>query len=117
MLPVFNKTDLVAEPAALRRALADFPDAAAVSALKGEGLGALREAVAERMLAGAEEVEVLLGPADGKAQAFIRRHGRIDESAAEGDSVRLRARLLRGQVGRLERLPGVRVVARGNLRG
>jgi len=115
VLPVFNKVDLVAEPAELRRAQADFPGAAAVSALKGEGLDALRATVAERMLAGAEEVEVLLSPADGKAQAFISRHGRISESAAEGDALRLRARLMREQVGRLAQMPGVRLVARGDL--
>ncbi len=115
-LPVFNKIDLVAEPAELRRALADYPGAAAVSALTGQGLEALRAELAERMLAGAEEVEVLLSPADGRAQAFISRHGRISESAAEGDALRLRARLVRGQVGRLAQMPGVRVVARGDLR-
>ncbi len=113
---VFNKVDLVREPADLTRARADFPGSAAVSALKGTGLDDLRETIAGRMLADAEEVEVLLPAADGRASAFIRRHGRISEIREQGDDLRVRASVLPACVGRLAKIPGVRLLARGNLK-
>jgi GTP-binding protein HflX len=114
VLTTFNKADLVTEPADLRRALADFPGSVAISALKKTGLDELRETIAARMLAEAEEIEVLISSADGKASTFLCRHGRLLESRAEGRSLRVRARILPQCLGQLQRMPGVKVLARGN---
>jgi GTP-binding protein HflX len=111
---VFNKTDLVSEPALLRRVAADFPGSAAVSALRGTGLDRLREVIAARMLAGAEEVDLLLLPPDGRATAYLRRHGRVQASHPEGAGMRVRARIVPERLGQLRRMPGVTVLARGN---
>ncbi len=112
---VFNKIDLVTEPALLRRAGSDFPGSVAVSALGRRGLDDLREVIAARMLADAEEIELLLAPPDGKATAYLRRHGRVLESRAEGESLRVRARVIPAHLGGLERMRGVTILARGNL--
>ena len=111
---VFNKIDLVDEPALLRRAAADFPDSIAISALRGTGLDELKNVLATRMLADAEELEILLLPPDGRASAYLRRHGRIEESRAEGTALRVRARIIPERLGALQRMPGVEILARGN---
>jgi GTPase len=114
VLMVFNKIDLVEEPAALLRARADFPGSVAVSALRRTGLDDLRETIVERMLGDAEEIEVLLSSPDGKASAYLRRWGRVSESLAEGSALRVRARIMPQRLGGLERMPGVSILARGN---
>ncbi|MHC4917685.1 MAG: GTPase HflX [Planctomycetota bacterium] len=115
VLVVFNKVDLVHEPADLTRARADLPGSAAVSALKGTGIDDLREIIAGRMLAGAEDIDLFLPAADGRASAFLRRHGRIHETLEQDGGLRVRASVLPACIGRLEKMPGVRLLARGDL--
>ena len=115
VLPVFNKTDLVTMPALVTRALADHPGSVAVSALTGAGLDGLREAVIERMFENAEEAELLLAPAGGQSEYFLKRHGRILESELDGEALRVRARVRPEHLGKLAELPGVSIVSRGNV--
>ena len=117
VLVALNKVDLVAEPAVVRRALADAPGAVAISALTGQGLADLRARVVESMFDRAEEVELRLSPEDGRAAVLLKRFARVLESSADGDAARLRARVLPEHVGRLAELPGVKLLSRGNLRG
>ncbi len=112
---VFNKIDLVTEPSLLRRAGTDFPGSAAVSALRRGGLDDLKEIITARMLAGAEEVELLLAQPDGRATAYLQCHGRVLERQPEGASMRVRARVISAHLGGLKRMPGVTILARGNL--
>jgi GTP-binding protein HflX len=115
VLVAFNKTDLVAEPAAVRRALTGSPGAAVVSALTGAGLDELRARIVERMFERAEEAELLISPADGRASFLLRRHGQVLASSIEGEALKVRARVLPEHLGRLAEMPGVKVLARGNL--
>ncbi len=111
---VFNKIDLTGEPALLRRVMADFPGSITISALRGAGLNDLKEAIVSRMLASAEEVDLLLLPPDGKASAYLRCHGRIEESRPEGTALRVKARIVPERLGALQRMAGVKILARGN---
>jgi GTP-binding protein HflX len=115
VLLALNKTDLVAEPALLKRALADLPGAVAISALRGTGLDGLRARIVERMFEGAEEAELLLAPAGGQSEYYLKRHGQVLERELSGDALRVRARVRPEHLGRLAELPGVRVLARGNI--
>jgi GTP-binding protein HflX len=114
---VFNKIDRLAEPADIARALADFPDSMAVSALHATGLADLRERLAKHVMEGAEEVELLIPAADGRTLAMICREGRILENTEAGENLRLRARVTAETVGRLRRIPGISVVSVGNIVG
>ncbi|HOX04968.1 MAG TPA: GTPase HflX [Planctomycetota bacterium] len=114
VLPVFNKIDLVAEPSLVTRALADHPGSVAVSAKTGAGLDGLRAAVVERMFQNAEEAELILAPAGGQSEYFLRRHGLVLESALDGEVLRVRARVRPEHLGKLAELPGVSVVSRGS---
>ena len=111
LIEVWNKVDLLDPDArisvaarALRSADGPGPRAVAVSAASGEGLERLREALAG-MIDRDEPVEADLGPADGRALAWLYRHGRIVNRADdEVGGVRLSVRLDQQALGRFERL-------------
>jgi GTPase len=111
LIEVWNKIDLVPEPerealigrarrAVESRGLIVIP----VSAATGEGIDVLLDRLAE--LVDQDEPIVARLPADdGKALAWLYRHGRIlERTDAEDGSVRLSVRLDHQALGRFERL-------------
>src|SRR5262245_7471910 len=100
---VLNKIDAV--DALRRRRLANlFPDALQVSALTGEGLGALRERIAERFSDRFEAVRLFLPYEDGGKLAEPYSLGApIEEREDRPEGVLVRARLPRRELRRFAR--------------
>ena len=108
VLEVWNKTDLL-EPEARETVLGqaerlgDEGKAAAVSARTGEGLEALREAIAG-LIDDDPETEIILEPAQGEALAWLYEHGRVTSRETDEDGrTRLVVRLHPAALGRFER--------------
>src|SRR4051812_38485521 len=100
---VLNKVDAV--DSVRRRRLANlFPEALQVSALKGEGLDALRERIAERFSDRFEAVHLFLPYEDGGKLAELYALGApIEEREDRPDGVLVRARLPRRELRRFAR--------------
>jgi GTP-binding protein HflX len=84
-LLAFNKCD--ADPAAAARLLARHPGSVSLSALTGDGLTSLMEAVGDRLRAAAQVVELVIPYERGDVLAAVHREGEVlteehDESAA-----------------------------------
>ena len=108
VLEVWNKIDLL-EPEARETVLGqaerlgDEGKAAAVSAWTGEGLEALREAIAG-LIDDDPETEIILEPAQGEALAWLYEHGRVTSRETDEDGrTRLVVRLHPAALGRFER--------------
>jgi GTPase len=83
-------------------------EAVYVSAVTGEGLDRLDEAVARRLDEHSTLVDVFVGLGDGRLDAHVRRLARPieDEIRAETEERRLRVRLTDGALGNLRRAGG-----------
>ncbi len=102
-LLVLNKMDLAAEDG---RELLDARGIE-VSALTGEGLPALKQAIADA-LGVAAPTEVLIAPEDGRTRAWLYRLGAvIDERIAEDGRVAMKLRADPVLIERLQALPTV----------
>ena len=107
LIEVWNKLDLV-EPEAKALLIGDArrarPAAEPVSAVTGEGCDALLEAVCA-LVDEAPPVEVHAPAGEGAAIAWLYRHGRVVDRAAEEDGgVRLAVRLSPQALGQFEQL-------------
>ncbi len=108
-LAILNKIDAVADIEAYEILGTLFPDAICVSAKTGQGIEQLRDAVAERYRGGESLVRAKMNHANGKAQSFLRAHGRIvDEQYIDGGVV-IEIRLGPNQIGELRRLGPIEV--------
>jgi GTPase len=100
---VLNKIDAV-DPLRRRRLENLFPDALQVSALTGEGLGALRERIADRFSDRFEAVRLFLPYEDGGKLAELYSLGApIEEREDQPEGVLVRARLPRRELRRFAR--------------
>jgi GTPase len=79
----------------------DHPEAVAVSAFTGEGLGELADAVTKR-LGGYVGAEIETSAGNGKLLSFLERHGEIVERDYTDSRVRLRCRLPKAIALRME---------------
>jgi GTPase len=108
VLEVWNKIDLL--DAEAREAVTGHADrlaregkAAAVSAWTGEGIEALRQAVAD-LIDDDPEMELTLDPAQGEALAWLYENGRITARATDAEGrTHLTVRLHPAALGRWER--------------
>jgi GTP-binding protein HflX len=111
VLEVWNKIDLL--DAEAREAVTGHADrlaregkAAAVSAWTGEGIEALRQAVAD-LIDDDPEMELTLDPAQGEALAWLYENGRITARATDAEGrTHLTVRLHPAALGRWERTFG-----------
>lgn len=90
MLQVFNKIDLLENFAPrVERNEEGIPVRAWVSAVTGEGLDGLFDAIVERVAEGVVHHFVLLGPSDGKLRALLHEAGSVlsEEYRESGDTV------------------------------
>jgi GTP-binding protein HflX len=107
VVEVWNKADLLdadalAEAAGAARRV--HPQALLVSAVTGEGTGALLDAVAQ-LVDDAPPVAVRAPPGDGAAVAWLYRHGRVTQRTAEADgAVTLSVRLSPKALGQFEQM-------------
>ena len=90
MLQVFNKIDLLENfTPRVERNEEGIPVRAWVSAVTGEGLDGLFDAIVERVAEDVVHHFVLLGPADGKLRALLHEAGSVisEEYRDTGDTV------------------------------
>ncbi len=93
ILTVLNKIDLLPNPDAARQALADFPEAVAISARTGQGIDELLDTVAHHLYATYVPVEVHLPYDQGHLVALFHELGHIERIAHQRDGVRIKGRL------------------------
>ncbi|NPA31916.1 MAG: GTPase HflX [Chloroflexi bacterium] len=93
ILTVLNKIDLLPDPDAARAALENFPNAVAVSALTGQGIPDLLEAVARQLFATYVPVEVHLPYDQGQLLALFHELGHIERIEHRRDGVHIKGRL------------------------
>jgi GTP-binding protein HflX len=100
---VLNKADQVADRSQLQALAAKHPAALVVSALNGEGLGALTDTVLGVLSPDFADTEVRTGSGDGGALAFLNAHADVyrQEYQNDGNEVVIRCYLPRHLMGRL----------------
>ncbi len=98
-LEVLNKADLLGgvDHVPLR------PGVVAVSAITGEGLPALREAIDARIAAGMQVADYVVLPGDGARLAWLYEHGEVIERADDDDAIHVKVRLLPADRARFDR--------------
>ena len=89
VVEVLNKADLMGGVDAVPQ----LEGTIAVSALTGDGLEQLREALDERLAAGMETAEYRLAPSDGAGIAWLYEHGEVLSREDAEEAVRLKVRL------------------------
>jgi len=93
ILTVLNKIDLLDDPARAEAALQAFPNAVAISALTGQGMDNLLQAVTDKLYASYDFVEVDLPYEQGGLIALFHEMGQIEEVQHHRGGVRIRGRL------------------------
>ncbi|HEX7276773.1 MAG TPA: GTPase HflX, partial [Acidimicrobiales bacterium] len=96
MLVAFNKADLVGpfgQGEEVKRLLDRHPGSVALSAVTGEGIDGLLEAVGERLRLLSRTVEMLVPYERGDVVAALHRQGEVLSEHHEEDATRLRVRL------------------------
>jgi len=89
-LLAFNKADVAPEA----KRLADrHPGSVVISAVTGEGVDDLLQAIGDRLRAGTGVVELIVPYQRGDVLAAVHREGEVVVEAAEADAVRLRVRV------------------------
>ena len=112
LVPVFNKMDLVADPAGFAARVRElYPGALTVSTMRTSGLAPLKAVLREMERAGRPTVRVRLPISDGARLAALYRDGEVLSRQEDGAALDVVVRLDRWQVDRL-RGEGVEVVER-----
>jgi GTP-binding protein HflX len=96
---VWNKTDL-ADPETVRGLCTAHPGSVAVSALTGEGIADLLDAIAQRLRALSRVVEFAIPHGRGDVLAALHREGEVLVEVHEADHTRVQARVPDVLVGR-----------------
>ena len=89
-LLAFNKADMAPD---VDRLVRSHPGSVAISALRGDGIGGLLEAVGDRLRASARVVELVVPFERGDVVAAVHREGEVLVEQHEEGGTRLRARL------------------------
>jgi GTP-binding protein HflX len=112
LVPVFNKMDLVTDPAGFAARVRElYPGALTVSTMRTSGLAPLKAVLREMERAGRPTVRVRLPISDGARLAALYRDGEVLSRQEDGAALDVVVRLDRWQVDRL-RGEGVEVVER-----
>ena len=96
-LLAFNKTDIAPE---VKRLVDRYPGSVTLSAVTGEGVDGLLTALADRLRALAEVVELVVPYDRGDIVAAVHREGEVLVEAHEAEATRLRARFDRAGANR-----------------
>ncbi len=99
-IEVLNKADLLG-------GVTSVPErngSVAVSAITGEGLGALLAAIDARIVAGMELASYDLAPTEGARIAWLHEHGEVVERQDDAEAIHMKVRLLPADRARFERL-------------
>ena len=94
-LEVWNKIDRMdgAERDEMMGEAARREDVVAVSALTGEGVDALRDAIGDRLQAGAQVHQIKLNSGEGSRIAWLHARGDVLDQRHDGDSLHLAVKL------------------------
>ena len=105
-IEVWNKLDLLGpgDKAELLGEARRREDVAAVSALTGEGVDELREAISHLLHSGSQTHQVRLNAGDGTRIAWLHARGEVIEQHADGDQLQLSVKLSPENWARFERL-------------
>jgi GTP-binding protein HflX len=79
VLTVLNKIDLLEEPQKAQKIVEDFPNAAALSALKGDGIGALLEDISGRLYETFNQISVKLPYKEGGLISLFHKSGQVEK--------------------------------------
>ncbi len=93
ILTVLNKIDLLDDPDRTQAILEAFPNAVAISALTGQGIPELLQAVSDKLYASYEPVVVDLPYEQGGLIALFHEMGQVEEIQHHRGGVRIRGRL------------------------
>jgi GTP-binding protein HflX len=95
IVEAWNKLDLLdgERRDALLAEAARRDDVVPISALSGEGVDTLRDALSARLTRGARVHHVELASADGAAIAWLHRHGEVLAREDAGETVRIDVRI------------------------
>ncbi len=93
VIPVLNKIDRLKDPEAARRALQDYPNAVAVSALRGDGIPELLRTVKKRLYESYEPVQVELPYNQGGLISLFHREGQVDQIENHYEGVFLQGKI------------------------
>jgi GTP-binding protein HflX len=109
LLEVWNKADALPEDAHTALAgQAEREDAVLVSAVTGEGLPALQQAIGAYLSAGWVNTRVCLPYSDGQALAWLYEHGKVLERTDDPEGMQIACALPRPALERFsQRFPGV----------
>jgi len=106
LVEALNKVDLLppdAREAALAQARRSNRPVVGISALTGEGCGALLELIDERTAVDRRILDIRLGHEEGAAMAWLYDHGTVLSRRDEADSTHLRVSLAEADAARFER--------------
>jgi len=92
-LPVLNKIDRLEEPEQAQAALDTFPDAVAVSALRGDGIDILLQTVKDKLFASYQFVSVELPYSEGGLISLFHEEGQVESVKNEYEGVTIQGRL------------------------
>ena len=98
VLGVLNKVDQLDDPAVLAELQAEFAQSVAISAVTGEGLPALADAVIARRSGDWTELNLFVPHAQARLAALIHEHGEVLEGAWADDGWHARVSLPRAVV-------------------
>jgi GTP-binding protein HflX len=101
-IEAWNKLDLLdgEQQGAIRAEAARREDVIAISALGGEGVDDLQEAIAARLTASHRRYTVTLNAADGAGAAWLHQHGEVIEQRVEGEQAVYEVRMAPGDMER-----------------
>jgi len=101
-IEAWNKLDLLdsEQQGAIRAEAARREDIVAISALGGEGVNDLQEAIAAQLTAGHRRYTVTLDAADGAGAAWLHQHGEVIEQRVEGEQAFYEVRMAPGDMER-----------------
>jgi GTP-binding protein HflX len=105
VVEVLNKADLLGGVGAVPGAAMEGDGAIAVSAITGEGLPALLDALDARLSANLETVRYAIPSGDGARLAWLYRHGEVIERADTDNDVQVTVRLSATDRARFEQPP------------
>jgi len=77
-LPVLNKIDRLSDPEKAQRTLETFPGAVAISALKGDGIEQLLEAIKDKLFESYKNISVELPYNEGGLISLFHEEGQVD---------------------------------------
>jgi len=92
-LPVLNKIDRLKDPEQAQTALDVFPDAVAVSALRGDGMDILLQTVKDKLFASYQSVSVELPYSEGSLISLFHDEGQVDSVKNEYEGVAIQGKL------------------------